>query len=86
MTTRRNGLTRTATSTGADRHAIHAYVTDDAHRTINRFSEENGVTVTGLIESMCMALAERMEHDGPGCDPDWVRAARKIDAIRRRRG
>jgi hypothetical protein len=69
-----------------DRYAIHAYVTQLSHETLNNFAEEHGVSVTGLIEAMCVNLAEMILVKGMDFDLEWVKAARKIDAKRRRRG
>jgi len=51
------------------------------------FAEENGVSVTGLLESLGLELEDEIEQAG---DADirqgWVRRGRKVDAQRRRRG
>lgn len=70
-----------------DRSALHAYLSDEAHAAWAVFSEENGVSVTGLLEALGLELAEELE----GADPDtirndWIRRGRRIDAARRRRG
>jgi hypothetical protein len=69
------------------RQALHAYLTDTAHAAWQSLAEENGVSVTGLLEALGLELAEEMEDT----DPDemrraWVKAGRKVDAQRRRRG
>lgn len=62
--------------------SIHAYVSENAHAVWLAFSEEEGVSLTGLIE----ALAHRIEQDMSQKEIDsWVKRARKIDAQRRRR-
>lgn len=68
--------------------ALHAYLSVDAHAALHRFADENGVSLTGLMEALGNDLADEM---AAGADPmdlrqDWVRYARKIDAQRRRRG
>lgn len=73
----------------ADRSALHAYLSDEAHSTWHRFARENGVSLTGLLEAIGAELDAEIEANGN--DPDRVRqptvkAARRIDADRRRRG
>lgn len=67
--------------------AIHAYLTADAHDAWRDFADTNGVSVSGLVE----ALAANLPAGEPGPRDavkltDLVGAARKIDAVRRRRG
>lgn len=70
-----------------DRPAVHAYLSVEAHAAWQMFAEENGCSLTGLLESIGQDLAKEMAEAG---DSDirqlWVKAARKIDAARRRRG
>lgn len=73
----------------AERQALHAYMSPKAHNAWQSFAEENGVSVTGLLESLGLDLAE--EIAAAGNDPadvrrEWVKRGRKIDAARRRRG
>jgi hypothetical protein len=73
----------------AERRALHAYLDEQAHESWQTFSEENGVSVTGLLEALGLTLSD--EIDAAAGDPtdirqDWVKAGRKIDAHRRRRG
>lgn len=70
------------------RKALHAYVSDDAHEQWHGFAAEQGVSVSAVLE----ALAPELEIDGTSpAEPlttrldEVVRAARKIDAQRRRR-
>lgn len=69
------------------RQALHAYLSEDAHQAWMEFAEENGVSVTGLLESLGLELLEELEAAG---DADirqlWVKRGRKVDAQRRRRG
>jgi hypothetical protein len=70
-----------------DRSALHAYLSVDSHASWQRFSEANGISITSLLEVLGLELEEEMRRT----DPDdlrqpWVKAARRIDAIRRRRG
>jgi|1185.fasta_scaffold18421_4 hypothetical protein len=73
--------------TTADRQAIHAYLTDEAHEAWQTFAEDNGVSVTGLLEAFGQTLLEEMkEADADEIRQPWVKAGRRIDASRRRRG
>jgi hypothetical protein len=69
------------------RQALHAYLSEDAHGAWMTFAEENGVSVTGLLESLGLEMLDEIEQAG---DADirqgWVRRGRKVDAQRRRRG
>jgi len=71
----------------AERQALHAYLSETAHWAWLTFAEENGVSVTGLLEALGLELGDEIEQAG---DADirlgWVRRGRKIDAERRRRG
>jgi hypothetical protein len=71
----------------ADRQALHAYLSKEAHSAWQEFSEENGISTTGLLESLGLTLRDEMEEDhATDIRQTWVKAARKIDAMRRRRG
>ena len=71
----------------SDRQALHAYLSDKAHAAWGVFSEENGVSVTGLLEALGLELADELEQaDADTIRRDWIRRGRKIDAFRRRRG
>jgi uncharacterized protein YdbL (DUF1318 family) len=68
------------------RRAIHAYISDEAHDAYNTFAEENGISVTGLIQALAEQLAEELETGQ--ADEVWkptVKLARRIDATNRRR-
>lgn len=73
--------------TPLQRQALHAYLSPEAHEAWMMFAEDNGVSVTGLLESLGHELAEEMGEAG---DSDirqlWVKRGRKVDAQRRRRG
>lgn len=71
-----------------ERQALHAYLSDAAHRAWQDFAEENGVSVTGLLEAKGLALADEIHVAGDAAEiqKDWVKAGRRIDADRRRRG
>jgi hypothetical protein len=74
---------------GEDRRAIHAYLSETAHAAWQELSESAGVSITGMLESLGVELAEEMANN-PGVDAedlrkDWVKAGRKVDARRRRR-
>lgn len=70
-----------------EREAIHAYVDVWSHRAWQSFAEENGVSVTGLIEALGREIGDEVERVGDPTEvrQPWVKAARKIDADRRRR-
>lgn len=72
----------------AERQALHAYLSEKAHQAWQSFAEENGVSVTGLLEALGVQLADEIEAAGDAADirQDWVKRGRKIDAQRRRRG
>ena len=70
-----------------DRRALHAYLSETAHSAWQHYSEENGVSVTGLLESLGLTLADEMEETDPeDLRRPWIKAARRIDADRRKRG
>ena len=70
------------------RKALHAYVSDDAHDQWHDFAAEQGASVSAILE----ALAPELDTEGRPEPADLnarltsvVKAARKIDAQRRRR-
>ena len=70
-----------------ERRAIHAYLTVESHDVWHTVAEEEGISLSGFLES----LAEDMRENPPaeGGHPRWddiIKQARKIDAMRRRRG
>jgi len=72
-----------------ERRALHAYLSVDAHQAWMTFAEDNGVSVTGLLESQGQML--RLDIEAAPDDVDllhrsWIKEARRIDAERRRRG
>ena len=70
-----------------DRKAIHAYLSPDAHEAWHQFAAEQGVSVSGLLEAIADHWSDTMSNGGslsPESD-GLARAARKIDAQRRRR-
>lgn len=70
-----------------ERKALHAYLSERSYTAWQAFSEENGVSVTGLLESLGLNLAVEIAETGDAdIRQDWVRAGRKVDALRRRRG
>lgn len=70
-----------------NRSALHAYLSQEAHAAWMAFAEDNGVSVTGLLESLGHELAEEMDEAGDSdIRQNWVRRGRKVDAQRRRRG
>lgn len=72
----------------AGRKALHAYVSDDAHEQWHGFAAEQGVSVSAVLEALAPELdLETADGSEPLNDrlDGVVRAARKIDAQRRRR-
>ena len=72
----------------ADRQALHAYLSEAAHQAWQTFAEDNGVSVTGLLEALGLQLVDEIAavDDATEIRQDWVKQGRKIDAQRRRRG
>jgi hypothetical protein len=69
------------------RKAIHAYLTPEAHDAWHEFAAEQGVSVSGLLEAISQHWARHLKSgldDVLGVE-DLAKAARKIDAARRRR-
>jgi hypothetical protein len=73
------------------RKALHCYLTPAAHEIWHALAEDEGISLSGLIE----VLAQDFKDFPPGVDgghPRWtgehgiVRQARRLDAQRRRRG
>ena len=69
------------------RKAIHAYLTPAAHDQWHDFAAEQGVSVSGLLEAIARDWKDLLDRDGdlPDNVESVARAARKIDAARRRR-
>ena len=70
------------------RKALHAYVSDDAHDQWHGFAAEQGVSVSAILEALAPELDVDSERAGDNMRQrldDVVKAARKIDAQRRRR-
>ena len=70
------------------REAIHAYLSETAYGAFQTFAEENGVSVTGLLEALGLELDAElsMSSDATDVRQGWVKRGRRIDADRRRRG
>jgi hypothetical protein len=69
--------------------AVHAYLSIEAKTAWQQMAEDNGVSTTGLMEALGLEWLELIrEHGGEadGLIVPLVKAARKIDASRRRRG
>lgn len=60
--------------------AIHAYLTPDAGYTWQEIAEEHGVSLSGLLEVLAARIGDIVADD-----PAITRAARRVDADRRRR-
>ena len=65
----------------ADRKALHAYVSDDAHDQWHDFAAGQGVSVSAMIEALAPQFADADDE----AFETLVKAARRIDAKRRRR-
>jgi hypothetical protein len=72
----------------AERLALHAYLSEKAHRAWQTLADENGVSVTSLLEHRGLVLAQQLDlaSDPTEVEQDLIRAARKVDAERRKRG
>ena len=64
-----------------ERAAIHAYLSPEGRDRIQALADDNGVSMTGLLESM----SELIDEFDDETMRDWIRRARKVDAVRRRR-
>jgi hypothetical protein len=71
----------------AERRALHAYLSPEAHDAWHDFAAEQGVSVSGMLEAYGLELVDVVtKGDKPRKDQQaLVDAARKIDAKRRRR-
>ncbi len=72
------------------RKALHAYVSDDAHDQWHGFAAEQGVSVSAILEALAPELIVDEEEPAEGEKlserlDTVIRAARRIDAERRRR-
>lgn len=81
-------------SSTTNRKALHAYVSDEAHDRWHEFAAEQGVSVSAVLQGLApiLAKADLDLRDNPQGTQniqdvleDLVKAARKIDAVRRRR-
>ncbi len=68
------------TSTGNGRKALHAYVSDDAHEQWHGTCAAHGISASALLEALAPELADMLATDDV-----LVKAARKVDADRRRK-
>ena len=68
-------------SASADRKALHAYMSDEAHETWHEYAARMGISVSGLLE----ALADQGALDTFAETSDVVQSARRVDTDRRRR-
>jgi len=70
------------------RKALHAYVSDDAHEQWHGFAAEQGVSVSAILEALAPELDTEAKPEPTDLGARMtgvVKAARKIDAQRRRR-
>ena len=75
-------------SQDSGRKALHAYVSDDAHDQWHGFAAEQGVSVSAILEALAPELSAAQEENEELTDEHFkglVKAARRIDAQRRRR-
>ena len=76
------------TTSTAQRKALHAYLSDDAHEKWHRFAAREGVSVSAVLEALASELDPASTTAGsPMRDRlgEVVNAARRTDATRRRR-
>lgn len=69
-----------------ERKALHAYMEPESHELWHTVVEEAGVSLSGFLEAMAMDF--KAHPPAEGGHPRWtdmIRAARKVDAERRRR-
>lgn len=64
--------------------AVHAYLSDESFNGWQDFAEISGVSKSGLVEMLGRYLNEDVDIETLNVG-EWVRAARRIDAARRRR-
>jgi hypothetical protein len=65
---------------------IHANVSERAHERFTGFCESEGVSASGFLEALATELEVKTEHPNHVVDiAGTVKAARAIDAQRRRR-
>ncbi len=71
----------------ADRRALHAYVSGEAHEQWHQFAAEQGVSVSAVLEALAAHVIGTSASDDDDADvmDTVVIAARRIDAMRRRR-
>lgn len=70
------------------RKALHAYVSDDAHDQWHGFAAEQGVSVSAILEALAPELNTEARPEPADLTTRLdgvIKAARKIDAQRRRR-
>lgn len=73
-------------STQTRRPGVHAYLSVPALEALHLFTEENGISVTSLLEQLGLDLADEMAEAGSSdVRQDVVARCRKTDAIRRKR-
>lgn len=66
--------------TTSERRALHAFLTADAHDQWHDFAAEQGASVSAILEALAPELDDAVGQLAP-----VVKAARRIDAERRRR-
>ncbi len=69
------------------RRAVHAYLSDEAHDAWHNLAAEHGISLSGLFEVLAIDFRDNPPDEGG--HPRWnqiVKATRKVDVERRRRG
>jgi hypothetical protein len=87
MPTRKTDATSSTDASASDRRAIHAYLSEESHDVWHDLAERCGMSLSGFLEALARDFQEHVPDEGGY--PRWdqvVRAARKVDAERRRRG
>jgi hypothetical protein len=69
----------------ADRRALHAYLSEDAHDGWHDFAAEQGVSVSALLEVIGGTLTSSSDLSQEWTVGKLVMAARRLGADRRRR-
>lgn len=70
-----------------ERRALHAYLSPESHDAWHDFAAEQGVSVSGILEAYGLELVDVVKGKTKARKDQTalVDAARKIDAVRRRR-
>lgn len=72
-----------------DRVAVHAYLSPEAHKAWQDFADEEGISLSGVLEAMATEVLDLAQPTDVTLESALLRVAkagRKIDAERRKRG